>query len=727
MAMYAWHQRPAIDCLMNQYREDTHAQFGNLRMPRELASVANQLGLKRTLCETYGAGGWDLRFEDMKRIGDWLSVLGVNTINQHLDYITLRGARKRDHPQSFSYHEPWWDAYHVSAEYLARLSAALSQGEQVNHILVLEPTTTAWMYQGNAPKLKELGDSFFKLLRALEAAQIEYDLGCEDVIARHGSVKGKQLCVGQRSYDVVVLPPLTENINAAVADLGEQLLQAGGTIVCLGDAPSRMDGGESSRVGEGVNEPGWVPSKVDDAATVLGRWNRHNEFRITRSANDGGILFHLRRQLADGQLVFLVNTSLESPSAGEIASSSGAIEQWDAYTGEARPYPFSATASGSRASFILPPSGSLLLFLPDKPGQPAPVVNAVAVLRPPEGPPVIHRVEPNVLTLDYVDITVGHETKRNVYFYEAQQFAFQKNGMARNPWDSAVQFKDELIAKRFAPDSGFTASYKFTLQGAVPKNLALVIERPDLYTLTCNGQPIAAKATRRTSRSIAPSAPPSHAGGYTAEFKDWWLDKAFGKIPIAAAARPGENVVTIKAQPFTVWHELEPAYVLGDFMLKATEHGFVIAPDKPLDLRAWKDQGHPFYSAGVAYREKFNIARPDGTWVVALPKWLGSVAKVCVNGRPAGWIDAPPWERDVTKQIKRGENTVEVTVIGTLKNTLGPHHGKPALGAAWPSAFRVGPSPGPPPGEAYSTVGYGLFEPFSLKQVSTGANRVVAR
>ncbi len=72
MAMYAWHQRPSIDTLMNQYSEDTHAQFGNVRAVKELSSVANQLGRKRTLCEAYGAGGWDLRFEDMKRIGDWL-------------------------------------------------------------------------------------------------------------------------------------------------------------------------------------------------------------------------------------------------------------------------------------------------------------------------------------------------------------------------------------------------------------------------------------------------------------------------------------------------------------------------------------------------------------------------------------------------------------------------------------------------------------------------------
>ncbi len=162
MAMSAWQQRPGIDCLMNQYREDTHAQFGNVRMVKELSSVANQLGRKRTLCEIYGAGGWDLRFEDMKRIGDWLEVLGVNMLDEHVSYVTLRGARKCDHPQSFSYHEPWWPAYHVMTRYFTRLSAALSQGEQINRILVIEPTTTAWMYQNasdSPDRLKQIGDT----------------------------------------------------------------------------------------------------------------------------------------------------------------------------------------------------------------------------------------------------------------------------------------------------------------------------------------------------------------------------------------------------------------------------------------------------------------------------------------------------------------------------------------------------------------------------------------
>ena len=90
-----------------------------------------------------------------------------------------------------------------------------------------------------------------------------------------------------------------------------------------------------------------------------------------------------------------------------------------------------------KLSFNLPPCGSLLLFLSRAPGKAesaaALVADAPAVRIAPAGPLAIRRTEPNVLTLDYFDVTAGGETKKNVYFYQASQFAFQKNGMPHNP------------------------------------------------------------------------------------------------------------------------------------------------------------------------------------------------------------------------------------------------------------------------------------------------------
>jgi len=313
---------------------------------------------------------------------------------------------------------------------------------------------------------------------------------------------------------------------------------------------------------------------------------------------------------------------------------------------------------------------------------------------PAAGDLVARRVAPNVLTLDYLDVVAGGESKAGQYFYAANEFVWKKNGVDRNPWDSAVQFKDELIRQTFPVESGFEASYRFLVEEKVPADLEIVIERPDLYTITCNGTPLKAA-------------------------KGWWLDKAFGRLPLAETARVGENVVTLRAMPFSMFHELEPAYLRGGFSLRSGEHGWVIAPDAALRVEkglGWNGQGHPFYAEGVTYRQTFRVAKREGRYVVALPGWYGAVAKVEVNGKEAGWIGAQPWECEVTSALRKGDNVVEVTVIGTLKNTLGPHHGNHGLGSAWPGMFQRGPATGQPAGERYSTVAYGMFEPMVLTQ-----------
>ena len=307
-------------------------------------------------------------------------------------------------------------------------------------------------------------------------------------------------------------------------------------------------------------------------------------------------------------------------------------------------------------------------------------------------PTHVRRVGPNVLPLDHLEVTAGGDTLTNVYYYRAGQMAFQKNGLPRNPWDSAVQFRDEFISRKFPTNSGFTATYRFVIQGAVPPGLVVVVERPDLYAVECNGKPVKPLKGQ------------------------WWLDKAFGKIDLASVAQPGANTLTLKAAPFTMLHEIEPVYVLGEFSLKPVEKGFVIVADQALSLGRWNEQGQPFLSAGVIYEESFDVGKTGGRYTVSLPSWYGSVAKVTVNGRLAGYVTHQPWDCDVTARIKSGVNSIQVQVMGTLKNTLGPHHGNPGLGSAWPGMFQKGPDKGLPPGSQYSTVGYGLFEPFVLQR-----------
>jgi hypothetical protein len=182
----------------------------------------------------------------------------------------------------------------------------------------------------------------------------------------------------------------------------------------------------------------------------------------------------------------------------------------------------------------------------------------------------------------------------------------------------------------------------------------------------------------------------------------------------------------------TVFHELEPAYVIGDFSLRAAEKGFAIIPRKSAAasgdgaFTAWPAAGMPFYGDEVAYRQTFDVGPgspgvvgpdPSGCYVVRLGEWLGSVAHVAVAGKPAGEIAVPPYELDITEHIRPGSNAVTVTVVGTPRNLLGPHfQGKNWAGSGWPHMYRKGPETGPPPGEQYDVLPYGLHEPFQLER-----------
>jgi hypothetical protein len=147
--------------------------------------------------------------------------------------------------------------------------------------------------------------------------------------------------------------------------------------------------------------------------------------------------------------------------------------------------------------------------------------------------------------------------------------------------------------------------------------------------------------------------------------------------------------------------------------------GFEIVPARLLRIGAegWDRQGCPFYGDAVDYTQTFMVNRKEGRYVLQLPDWRGSVAVVAVNGKDAGLIEAPPYECDVTRWVKRGLNEISVKVVGTLKNTLGPHHSDPPVGTAWPRHFHLAPHIGPPAGTNYSTVAYGLFQPFTLQQL----------
>jgi hypothetical protein len=696
MAMYAWHQMPAIDMLFNQWDDSTsRAQFGNVRAVKELASAANQTGRQRKMSETYGGSGWELTFAEMKRNGDWEYALGVNLMNQHLTYFTLAGARKGDYPPSFDYHEPWWKDYKFINDHYARLSVALSAGRQVNDILILEPTTSAWLYDSYATRNKryaEIGQTFQSFITKLEKHQVEYDLGSEDIIRNMGQVKKGKFTVGLGSYSTVVIPPMVENIDLSTFKLLEKFVSAGGRLIAF-STPSLVDG----KVNESLNKfieknSGKIITENVLTPEVISKY--FTSSALSFSNVEGGDLYHQSRRLSDGQVLFLVNSSLKEPVSGLLKMKGADAIEMNTLSGEICGFPNTPEGESVAISFTLQPAGSLLLYITDSTRADISVQDTLYKFKPVPSvsPMIITREAENVLPVEFCDLTLGGETTNDMHTFNAADKVFKYYGFKNgNPWNTSVQFRTGIVDRdTFAVNTGFAATYHFNLNGNFDySSIKAVVERPGIWAVFINGAEISGETGK------------------------WWLDREFGVFNIGTLVKKGDNTLTLKVSPMKIHAEIEPVYILGDFSVQAAGKGWVLeAPVRQITAGSWKEQGMPFYSWGVTYSQMFDLDNPEGHYFVSLNNWNGTVAEVRVNGNPATPVAFPPYRSDVTDLIKPGINKIDITVIGSLKNLLGPHFNNPEPGFVSPWSFRNVKSY--PAGKDYQLIDYGLREEFQL-------------
>ncbi len=306
------------------------------------------------MSETYGAGGWDLTFVDQKRIADWEYALGVNFVNQHLSYVTIMGARKRDHPLSFSYHEPWWGHYNTLADYFGRLSVVMSLGRQVNRVLVIEPTTTAWMYYSPAAESEEfrtVGADFQAFVHLLEAEQIEYDLGSEKTLQEFGSVGHARLNVGDRSYELVVLPPGLRNLEDTTVALVRDYLIRDGKIVSWVAPPDYVNGLLTEDVRELQASFGdrWLPIPGPAAAST-GSGSSAPRRSCSRGSRPGPSSSISAGSSTAGSSSSWSTPTPQATAAGTMTLAGGSAEEWDPFTGRSS----RTRSSGAAASSTSP-------------------------------------------------------------------------------------------------------------------------------------------------------------------------------------------------------------------------------------------------------------------------------------------------------------------------------------------------------------------------------------
>ena len=543
---------------------------------------------------------------------------------------------------------------------------------------------------------------FEHLLNTLERLKIEYDLASENIMKHHGRIAGDAWVIGERRYQTVVIPEYCESIDQDTFVQLQSYLQNGGRLLAAGDLPVMIDG-RDSRLLSGLfdRHKGQIQTLRGDIRPFTMRHPGLEPvgFRPVDPLKYGGEVYHMRRVLDDGQLIFLSNFSKDETARIVFEASGKSAFFLNLFDGTARSAPVSSSDAGVAITIELPPAGSSLVLVSNREAA-SPLMSGQNPDRqwiPVSTSATSITAGPNVLSLDFVELELDGGTYEDLYFADAANLAFQRNGLKEygrfgyNPWAVAVQYRTNILdmAGHFGAGSGFKVAYPFVLaQGFVPDSLQAVVEWPHLYEISVNGTPV------------------------TPVRGEWWLDPSFGIFDLTPYLMEGSNQIQLEVAPMNIHAEIEPVFILGDFQIKPAGKGFILGPADPPTIGSWAAQDRGMFSDAMAYTKSFEASR-GGCYKVQLGNWNGTVARVRVNGKLAGHIFHQPYELEITDAIQSGDNTITVEVVGSLKGLLGPHHRDREPGFVTPWSWMIGPS-SQPPGEAYHLPDYGLFEDFRV-------------
>lgn len=210
-------------------------------------SAAHNYGKTTISCESFGASGWDITFEEMIKISNWLFQQGINVIMIHGFYYSIRDERINDFPPSYFHQWKYWDSMPMYADMAARMSSMLSEGTHEADILIYYPMETFWNYFEpdlevktgfwklgpwiKNDKAKFIDNQYQLVCNKLLDKNLDFDIFNSDATENFKVEAGKiiNILTGE-SFSVFVLP-LTEMIPQEVVILLNQFTAQGGKVI----------------------------------------------------------------------------------------------------------------------------------------------------------------------------------------------------------------------------------------------------------------------------------------------------------------------------------------------------------------------------------------------------------------------------------------------------------------------------------------------------------------
>ena len=670
MWFYEYMQIPGIDLLTEHWT--TYATM------KQLSSVARQFGKKRRLSELYGCTGWDFPLFAHKSLGDWQYALGVNFRCHHLYWYSMDAEAKRDYPATISEHSPWYTVYSGIEDHFARVGSVISAGDEIRDILVIHPLESAWgvryrVSENVVPPVVKLNQEFFDLANTLLGANLDFDYGDEGQIARRGSVNGNTFTIACADYKAVVVPAL-KTIRSSTLNLLKKFAAAGGSVYYLGSAPEYVDAVKSDEA-----EKAFANFEKVDYQKVVDSLSKQYR-RISLTDENGKevepLLSHFSESGKNLNL-FICNTGIEmsnQPMARPmvrdrklkfpnvtvaISADEGKTPyEFNSLNGDIFEIPFKYEDGKYmfKTSFDELESRLFVLSAETIPGaKPVPkellagkrqVLTGVASQ--------VLRDEPNVFILDHADIIVdGEEVKKNEFILLADVLLREKLGKGPR----CGHMYQPYLLENTVPEKtlDIQLKYNFECQDVPESECMLVIEHPELYSISLNGKIL-------EKNDI----------GY-------WIDPVLRKLEIPAGIlQTGKNELILSG----TYHEnlpgLESLFILGEFGVFDDKIGKL---PSTVSWGDWCKQGFPAYGGNFTYRLPLQTEK-DGKVFLSIPEWRGTAIGIKVNGSEEQLLLCPPFRAEITDALKYdGSDYAEICIYGHRRNVFGPFYSL----EKWPS------------------------------------------
>ena len=669
MINYRHMQMPGMDMLGLHYIL--------LNVPKSVSSVANQYGISRRLSESYGISGQNMSFDDRKWLLDYLTLNGINFIVPHLALYSMKGERKRDYPPNFSPAQPYWDYNKLFEEYTGRLCYVNTLGKYAADIVVIHPLESEYFgVKNNCYQQYDL------CLKTLQQAHRNYDLGDEQIIADIAKVGNGKFTIGQMAYKVVIVPDMLV-IRSTTLNLLKQFKEAGGIILVPGSYPDYVDGELKPEAIQSLKQISQSIKKEELIKTLNNVLP--SVFKLEETDNE--LIWAHHRVVPNGGIIQLSNTSRLKEVDCNLSFSADVKNPalWNPENGHSMKL---ISGNDGRIRLHFAATKTWIITYGEASGE----ANLTEHYKVPEATRELakiqgnwqgHRLDPNAITLDFA----RYSTDNGQTFSTPEPVIgiHQRLGKQKYTGNLILKFEPRIID--------------------IPSKCSLVVEQPQLYSFRVNGKEI------------------------KFEGKDYYRDQAFRVQNISGTLKKGVNEIMLSVnyvapEPSSLnahkryGTEIESIYLIGDFgvgvslsanpIVRSQKYAdkslvekpvytisrFEITKENKIFENELVNKGYPFYAGRFVLNNTFNIAKISAQkkYFITFPSFEAIALKVKINGKEFAPLVYSPWEIEISSALKEGANEIEITLINSLRNLLGPHHHSDGeLNAVGPSSFTGNP------------------------------------